>query len=275
MSNTLELIAKLLAQGENAGTEEEAAVFTAKAQQIAAANSIDLAKARHLTISKQKTIPVQCTIIIGVKGTEGLATLVELYLGIAHANDIRCLICPSSTRVYAYGFAEDIDVSEAMYASLLTQMTVLVAEFKKRGDWKKETVWAKGWYSSRRQMEIPGRYKPISWRSARINFQAGFGQRIASRLAKARYEVEHTRVQKEETSHDTTEPGTAVVLASKRQAVDDLIAPGLKMARGSYKGSRDSARYSSSARASGYAAGGKAKIGSAAPLGGAKKAIGR
>ena len=41
---------------------------------------------------------------------------------IASANDVKCDVASNSTFVYAYGFAEDIDASHALYASLVMQM---------------------------------------------------------------------------------------------------------------------------------------------------------
>ena len=38
------------------------------------------------------------------------------------ANDVQCDITATSTVIYAYGFADDIDVCEALYSSLLVQM---------------------------------------------------------------------------------------------------------------------------------------------------------
>ena len=46
----------------------------------------------------------------------------QLFTVIAHANDVKCDVASNSTFVYAYGFAEDIDASHALYASLVLQM---------------------------------------------------------------------------------------------------------------------------------------------------------
>ena len=55
-------------------------------------------------------------------GTKGLRTYVQLFAVIAAANDVRCDVASNSTFVYAYGFAEDIDATHALYASLVVQM---------------------------------------------------------------------------------------------------------------------------------------------------------
>lgn len=126
-SSITEKIAKLLAQAEGAGTEAEAQTFMDKAQQLATLHSIDLAKARHITVAKQRTAPVTRTITIGVRGTKGLNTLVQLIIGIARANDVILNVAHNSTAVFAYGFAEDIDITEALFASLSVQMAHAVA----------------------------------------------------------------------------------------------------------------------------------------------------
>lgn len=185
----LEKIAKLLNQAENAGTPAEAEVFMAKAQQLATVHSIDLARARHATKAKQKTTPVQRTIHIGEASTRGLRTLTDLYLGIAAANDIKCTIASNATRVYAVGFAEDLDISEALFASLQVQQARALDAFKAEVSWKSETV-----YHERKSWDSPGGYKPITWLTARLNFQDAYASRIGLRLSIAKHlEETHQR----------------------------------------------------------------------------------
>ena len=190
MADMLERIAKLLNQAENAGTEAEADVFMAKAQELATIHSIDLARARHATIAKERTLPVQRTIHIGERGTKGLRTLTDLYLGIAAANDIRCTIAHDATRVYAVGFAEDIDVSEALFASLQVQQSKALDEFKRRGDWKSEKVYIEPRYNRWGEVTNQYGYKPQTWLTARLNFQDAFASRIRSRLHTAKWAEE-------------------------------------------------------------------------------------
>lgn len=185
MSTMIERIAKLLNQAENAGTQEEAAVFMSKAQTLATTYSVDLAKARHITKDKQKTVPQQRQIHIGKAGSRGLRTLVDLYLGIAAANDIKVTIAHNATYVNAVGFAEDLDIAEALYASLLTQQAKAADDFKRNGDWRDEKVWVQSqdWWRG-------GEYKPQTWLTARLNFQDAFASRIRTRLADAKWEEE-------------------------------------------------------------------------------------
>lgn len=201
MADMLERVAKLLNQAENASTEAEAAAFMAMAQKLSTANSIDLAHARHATIAKERTVPEQRTIHIGTAGTRGLGTLTDLYLGIASANDITCTIAHNNTRVYAVGFAEDLDVSEAMFASLQVQQAKAADDFKREGSWQQDTTYREGrykksstgWYDE----WIDGGYVPVTWLTARLNFQDAYASRIRMRLSNAKWD-EEARVRKAE-----------------------------------------------------------------------------
>ena len=116
-------IAALLRQAEGTDNTHEADAFMTAAQRLATAASIDLAVARsHAANRSAAQAPTQRTITIGSAGTRGLRTYVQLFVVIATANDVRCDIASNSTFVYAYGFAEDIDASHALYASLVVQM---------------------------------------------------------------------------------------------------------------------------------------------------------
>src|SRR6202022_2527045 len=120
-------IAALLRQAEGTDNAHEAEAFMAAAQRLATATSIDLAVARAAgsmgpaTRTKAQD-PVQRTITIGDAGTKGLRTYVQLFAVIAAANDVKVDVASNSTFVYAYGFAENIDASHALYASLVMQM---------------------------------------------------------------------------------------------------------------------------------------------------------
>ena len=116
-------IAALLRQAENTDNPHEAEAFMSAAQRLATTTSIDLAVARaHSTTRSPAQVPVQRTITIGEAGSKGLRTYVQLFVAIAVANDVKCDVASNSTFVYAYGFAEDIDATHALYASLVVQM---------------------------------------------------------------------------------------------------------------------------------------------------------
>src|ERR1700736_890241 len=107
--------------------------------------------------------PNQRTIAIGEAGSKGLRTYVQLFVVIAAANDVRCDIASNSTFVYAYGFAEDIDTTHALYASLVVQM-----------------VRASDSYIS------SGEHRPTPTITARLNFQLAFGARVGQRVGETR-----------------------------------------------------------------------------------------
>jgi hypothetical protein len=224
-TTTLERIAKLLNQAENAGTEAEAATFMAKAQSMATMYSVDLAKARHATKAKERTVPEQRSMHIGKSGSRGLRTLVDLYLGIARANDIKCTIAHNATYVYGVGFAEDLDIAEALYASLVTQQAKAADDFKRNGDWREEKIWVEtgGWSG--------GEYKPQTWLTARLNFQDAFASRVGARLSDAKWaeerrikdaEAEAARRPHLDTEGTVTEAFSAWLLAVEGIDLDDL-----------------------------------------------------
>lgn len=328
----LEKIAKLLNQAENAGTEAEAATFMAKAQSLASAHSIDLARARHATKAKERTVPVQRTIHIGERGTRGLRTICDLYLNIAAANDIRVTISHDATRVYAVGFAEDLDISEALFASLQVQQANALAVFKADASWKAEKVFHEG-----KSYWDMGEWKPQTWLTARLNFQDAYAARIGTRLSDAKWREEKRQRDLDaerarrphltddaqptpefdlwlEQNHGITvgnlddednfavefcamlrdlddpwtqellaawqsdldssdrQEGTALVLASKREALEEAYAPMRARARGSYRGGTSGAS-SSSGRNAGRSAADRARLGGGTSIGGTKGAI--
>lgn len=195
---TLERIAALLNQAENAGTEAEAAVFMEKAQALATLRGIDLARARSHTKGKESTTPIQKTVKIGERGKHGLSTFTNLFLEIARAQDIKTNIAHNHTRVYCYGFAEDIETAEILYASLVVQMVDACEKFLATGEYKNERIerrvykkydeddWRYDGYGPKGYYDWE--YGPVPKQTARINFQEAFGDRIGSRLSKAKYD---------------------------------------------------------------------------------------
>src|SRR5262249_35425161 len=159
-------------------------------------------------------------------GTRGLRTYVQLFVVIAMANDVKCDIASNSTFVYAYGFAEDIDATHALYASLVVQMV-------KASD---------GYITS-------GAHRPTPTITARLNFQLAFGARIGQRLGDAREEA-----RREATRDRSRRPGTAIALRDKDIELKDFYRETSK-ARGSWRASSATAGYSSSARRAGDRAG--------------------
>ena len=240
-------IAALLRQAEGTDNAHEAEAFMAAAQRLATATSIDLAVARSHSEKRTKAqTPVQRTITIGNAGARGLRTYVQLFVVIAAANDVKCDIASNSTFVYAYGFAEDIDASHALYASLVMQMVKA----------------SEAYISS-------GEHRPTPTITARINFQLAFGARIGKRLSEAREEA-----RREATKARNSRPGTAIALRDKDIELKYFYRE-TSEARGSWRATSATAGYSSSARRAGDRAGRRARLGNSQELNGARTALDR
>ncbi|MEO6792290.1 MAG: DUF2786 domain-containing protein [Mycobacterium sp.] len=240
-------IAALLRQAEGTDNAHEADAFMSAAQRLATATSIDFAVARsHAATRTPATVPVQRTITIGSPGTRGLRTYVQLFVGIAAANEVRCDVASNSTYIYAYGFAEDIDATHALYAGLVVQMVracdVYIAS---------------------------GAHRPTPTITARLNFHLAFGVRVGQRLAEARDE---TRAAAEKDRRRP--PGTAIALRNKEIELRDYYRSASR-ARGTWRATRASAGYSSAARRAGDRAGRRARLGDSAQLPGARSALER
>jgi hypothetical protein len=227
-------IAALLRQAEGTDNAHEAEAFMAAAQRLATATSIDLAVARSVS-----------SMGLGTR-TKGLRTYVQLFAVIAAANDVKVDVASNSTFVYAYGFAEDIDASHALYASLVMQMVRASESYL-----------------------ASGKHRPTPTITARLNFQLAFGARIGRRLARARDEA--TR---EVQTKPTTDPGTAIALRNKEIELQHFYGRESK-ARGTWQAHRASAGYSSAARRAGDKAGRRARLGNSSELANGRKPLER
>src|ERR1700744_2158332 len=223
-------IAALLRQAEGTDNPHEAAAFMSAAQRLATAASIDLAVARsHSSNRSAAPTPTQRTIPIGNAGTKGLRPYVQLFVLIAAANDVRCDVASNSTFLYAYGFAEDIDATHALYASLVVQM-----------------VRASDSYLA------SGAHRPTPTITARLNFQLAFGSRVWQRLAEARGEPRG-----EATKDRRRPPSTAIALRDKDVELRDHYRSASK-ARGTWQANRATAGNSSAGGGGGARAGKRA-----------------
>ena len=238
-------IAALLRQAEGTDNTHEAEAFMAAAQRLATATSIDLAVARAHSASRTAAqAPTQRTITIGEPGSRGLRTYVQLFAVIAHANDVRCDVASNSTYVYAYGFREDLDAVEALYASLVVQMVRT----------------CDGYLAT-------GAHRPTPTITARLNFQLAFGSRVGARLAEAREAARAEAVRRPETS-----TGTALALRNKEIELHNHYRS-VSRARGHWRAARADAGYSSAARRAGDRAGRAARLGGGSELPGARKPL--
>jgi hypothetical protein len=248
-------LAALLRQAESTENEHEAEAFMAAAQRLATATSIDLAVARAHTARKERRAkPIAKRITIGPPGKRALRTYVQLFLAIAHANDITCDLAGNSTYVIAYGFESDIEVCEALYASLVVQMVRASDTYLRSGAYRRETQY----------VEEYGRIvrKPVHGITARISFQTAFAARIGERLATAR---ERTTTEVIEAERTSGTPGTELVLQEKALEIADFYTQ-TSNARGSWRGWASSGRTSTLAERAGRRAADAARTTSATEL---------
>lgn len=267
MSDTnLDLIAALLRKAEGTDNEHEAEAFMTRAQTLATRNSIDLAVARAHTARKEAREEVEEQVVtIGQRGKQGLSLYVNLFLAVARANDIQCLIASNSTRVFAIGFPSDIEVAQAIYSSLLVQMVQAGDAYVKSGAYKGQTTQRKvrvedAWGYSYTTWQT----RPVDARIARRSFYDGFTQRVGLRLLEAKMEAVEA-AESEDVLQQATETNpqalttTALVLREKKAEVDVFYAKRSKGA-GTYKGGRNNTGSSSHARKAGDAAGSSARL---------------
>lgn len=268
MSDLLTKIGNLLRQAEGTDNEHEAEAFLRRAQALATQSSIDLEIARtHQQSRERRPVPVQKRIVLGERGKRGLSTYVELFDAIATPNDVRINIAHNSTYVVAYGMDTDIEVVEALYASLVQQMVEASSAYIRSGAHKTETRWSEDKWD----------YVPVSGVTARISFQSAFSSRIRARLKDARAKAVqqatfHEDLHLDAEGQDAPAVATAeIVLKRKAEQVQDFYKKNSN-ARGSYRGWNRSSHSNSGARA-GAAAGDRARIGVSRAIGGQKAAL--
>ena len=237
-------LAALLRQAESTNNEHEAEAFMAAAQRLATATSIDLAVARaHSARKERRAAPIAKRIEIGPPGKRALRTYIQLFLAIARANDLTCDLAGNSTYVIAYGFETDIEVAEALYASLVVQMVRASDAYLRSGTYRRESNWVEERGRDGRWRTVR---KPVHGITARISFQTSFARRIGERLADAR-EQTTAEVLK---APETTSSGTALVLQEKALEISDFYAR-TSTARGSWRGWEGSGRSSTLAERAG------------------------
>lgn len=244
MPDYVDMISKLLNQAERtSGPESD--VFTERAQQIASKYSIDLAMARaRVARTEQRETPTHRTVRIGERRALGNSRLVALFLRVAAVNDVRCDIASNSTFVIAYGFGSDLEVVEAMYASLSVQMVGAANAYLRTGAHSREMRWN----------STGTAYGPTSGRTARLEFYDGWIDKVGHRLAEA------ARQARAEAEQATTDHGSsmALVLVEKEKQVAEYRA-GTSRARGAWNPRMTGASNSHAVRA-GTRAGADARL---------------
>jgi hypothetical protein len=175
----LDRIAALLAKAERSDNPHEAEAYLSKAQALATQASVDLAVARALTARREaREQPSSVTITIGERGKRANTHLVSLFVVVGQCNSLQVDIAHNSTYVIAYGMPSDIELVEALFASLATQMTSSATTWLALGQWRGDT------YVSR-----DGWRKEHTAQTARAAFYRAFIDRIGDRLRAVREEV--------------------------------------------------------------------------------------
>ncbi|MGZ4618742.1 MAG: DUF2786 domain-containing protein [Frankiaceae bacterium] len=291
-------IVALLAKAESTDSTAEADALVTKAQQLATLHAIDLAFAEQERTGREhrhRETPEQRVLTLGEPGRRGSKFLVSLLVAIAASNDVRCDVARNSTYAVAFGMPGDLDVCEALLASLSAQMALRAATALQVGEHRRLGVDARVYRSS---------------------FYAGFVAAIAVRLAAARAEavagwgcdepegpVRAGRARWADTAHrragseangdvvagaDTggeagaavawapadgpPAPSAQVVLRDKAEQVHDFYAA-RSQARGSWRPS--AARRDGRAWRHGRKAGERASLGPQPELGGARRSLRR
>ena len=226
---SLERIAALLAKAERTDNAAEAEAYLMKAQALATAASVDLALARARTARVEaRQQPEMRTVTIGEKGKRANQHLISLFVAVAHANDSNVDVASNSTFVIVFGMPSDLEVIDALYASLAVQMTTSAQHWLNAGLWRTETYVAIARVDGRRRRQT----KPHTAQTARVAFYRAFVERIRERLdeAKAQARAEALRPRASDAGLDR-----ALVLKGKDAEIRDFHRAN-SQARGTWGG---------------------------------------
>lgn len=268
MSDLMDKIGALLLKAERTDNENEREAFLSKAQSLATLASIDLEAARLRQVNKEKReTPISRTITLfdWHDKSKTKSFFVHLILAVGATQDVRFTICTRSNYVVAFGYPSDIDVTEALYASLSQQMVAECEAFLKKGEYKNET---RSYDRYDRYGWVDSVERPVDGRTARRSFYTAFRYKIAERLEEAKRETmaEAPALEVE----DGKIVSADLVLASKTESVNQYYRKN-NNARGSYRGS-SSGRGSRAGANAGSSAAARARIGGGASLSG-KRAV--
>lgn len=244
-----ERIGALLAKAESTDSPQEAEALTAKAQQLATLHAVDLATARERSQHRrERATPIQRKVVIGKRNEQGRRHRVNLFYVVARVNDVYLDVARDSTYVLAFGFPSDVEVVEALYGSLATQMVTAANAAIRRGEHRNEVYWsetAQAWRSDARVF--------------RTAFNHAFVATVADRLAEAR-----DAALAEDEDRQKAVPGSqtsgALVLARKADEVADFHRR-TSQARGTWRsGGLGSVAWSQAGDRSGRTAGRHARL---------------
>lgn len=267
MSRTLDRLSRVLALADNATTDGERDAYMTKAIELSAVSGIELAVARaHQADKTKREEPEERAVEVNAYTRKRARDyFMRLFLVIAEVNDCKALIGYKSYRGFLHGFPSDIEVVEALYATLSVQMEVEADAAIKRGQ-NVETV--ERWDQlSLEYIEVTQKIDGRVWRR---EFYDGFIGRITSRLWAAK------RAAQKAAGADVESSGTAIALRDKAKEVDEFFEKETSWRRlGSWSPS-ETTGYSAGARDAGHAAGARASLGGDehAMTGNSRRAIG-
>ena len=253
-------IGALLAKAESTEHPREAEALTAKAQQLATLHAVDLAAARERVAERRRReTPTQRKLVLAEQREQGRRHRVSLFCVVARVNDVRVDIARDSTYVLAFGFPTDVEVVQALYASLATQMVSAANAAIRRGEHRAEVYWsptARAWRSDARVF--------------RTAFNHAFVLTIAERLAEARAAALAEESRRDGGADDGASSAGALVLARKADEVDAYHRRESR-ARGTWRGGRfQSVAWSEAGERHGRRAGRSARLTSPRSLPGAR-----
>lgn len=183
----LRRVRALLAKAESTTFEEESQALTTKAQELMSRHSID--RAALGVASGEREAPLGLRLGVDDPYAQSKAILLAIVAG---ANRCQAVWSKGFGFSTVFGFAEDLEIVELLYTSLLVQATVAMTAF-----------------GSRRSTD--GRSRTRSFRQA---FLLSYATRIGQRLDEAAAATEEEAVQ---------EHGTSLLplLADRRSAVEE------------------------------------------------------
>ncbi len=258
-TRAIERISALLVKAERTDNAAEADAYLMKAQALATAASIDLAVARAHGHSRQaRVVPQMRTIVIGEKGKRANRHLIALFVVIAHANDAHVDIAGDSTFVIGYGMPEDLDVIEAVFASVAVQMMQAAQLWLTTGQWRDEEYVAARRIGGRTRRSV----RPHTAQTAKASFLLAYVSRIEERLTQARNQAREQAWQRVPGGKSA---GT-IVLRAKETQVQEFHRE-TSTARGAWGGYSGAVRQDrGSATAAGRQAASQARLGRASAL---------
>ena len=228
----IDRIAKLLAKAERAATPAEAQAYFDKAQALATAHSISLAKAR-LATTEIRISPINKRIVVGEPRRHANRHLINLMYAVATANDLQMDIAHNSTYLILFGFPSDIAAAEMLWSRISTQMVRYGEEFLAAGEWRADVRLVR----QRRRT----RTAPMTKQTARAQYYESFIAEVQGRLRTARErEIAQQRQREEQQAQNQaangpTATGTEIALREKAAEVADYYQQSSE-ARGSWRG---------------------------------------